>query len=65
MIFYAVFIDFYSGMVVANLCPVMIIEDVIEFLKKVPPFQSLDDITLRQIAGGVIVEFYPKDTVIF
>ena len=60
MIFYVVFIDFYSGMVVAYLCPVMIIEDVIEFLKKVPPFQSLDDAELKSIVEGISMEFYPK-----
>ncbi|MBI4848968.1 MAG: cyclic nucleotide-binding domain-containing protein [Nitrospirae bacterium] len=42
----------------------MTIEEVKEFLSKLQPFQELDDIALRQIAGGVIVEFYPKDTVI-
>jgi CBS domain-containing protein len=38
----------------------MIIEDVIDFLKKVPPFQSLDDAELKSIAEGVSMEFYPK-----
>ncbi|RJQ38951.1 MAG: cyclic nucleotide-binding/CBS domain-containing protein [Nitrospiraceae bacterium] len=38
----------------------MIIEDVIEFLKKVPPFQSLEDAELKRIAEGISMEFYPK-----
>lgn len=42
----------------------MLIEDVIEFLKKIPPFQFLDDTTLKNITRGVSMEFYPKGTVI-
>jgi CBS domain-containing protein len=42
----------------------MIIEDVINFLKKEAPFQFLDEVTLRSVAGSVSMEFYPKDTVI-
>ncbi|MBI5057219.1 MAG: cyclic nucleotide-binding domain-containing protein [Nitrospirae bacterium] len=42
----------------------MTIEEVKEFLSKLKPFQELEDKALRQIAGGVIVEFYPKDSVI-
>ncbi|RJQ42996.1 MAG: cyclic nucleotide-binding/CBS domain-containing protein [Nitrospiraceae bacterium] len=42
----------------------MTIEEVIEFLSKIQPFQELDSAALRSIAGGVIVEFYPKDTMI-
>ncbi|HTR45447.1 MAG TPA: DUF294 nucleotidyltransferase-like domain-containing protein [Thermodesulfovibrionales bacterium] len=42
----------------------MILEDVISFLKKVPPFQFLDDATLKSVAGSLSMEFYPKDTVI-
>jgi CBS domain-containing protein len=38
----------------------MIIEDVIDFLKKVPPFQSLADAELKRIAEGISMEFYPK-----
>lgn len=46
------------------LISVMIIEDVMEFLKNVPPFQFLDDRALKNIAGGVSMEFYPKGTLI-
>ncbi len=42
----------------------MILEDVIVFLKKVPPFQFLDDENLQFIARNLSLEFYPKDTVI-
>ena len=40
----------------------MLIEEVIEFLRKVPPFQFLDDATLKEITSGVTMEFYPKGT---
>ena len=40
----------------------MLIEEVIEFLRKVPPFQFLDDATLKDITSGVTMEFYPKGT---
>ena len=42
----------------------MIIDDLMEFLRKIPPFQFLDDITLRDILSGVSMEFYPKGTTI-
>lgn len=42
----------------------MILEDVINFLKKEPPFQFLDENTLKSVAGSLSMEFYPKDTVI-
>ena len=42
----------------------MILEDVINFLREEPPFQFLDDATLRSVAGSLSMEFYPKDTVI-
>lgn len=42
----------------------MLIGEVIEFLGKIPPFQFLDDDTLKAITGGVNMEFYPKGTVI-
>jgi CBS domain-containing protein len=42
----------------------MILEEVINFLRKEPPFQFLDDATLKSIAGNLSMEFYPKDTVI-
>lgn len=42
----------------------MIVEDVIEFLKKVPPFQFLDEKTLSSFAGNLAMEFYPKGSVI-
>lgn len=42
----------------------MIIEEVIEFLRKIPPFQFLDDTTLLNITGDISMEFYPKGTTI-
>lgn len=39
-------------------------EDVAEFLRDVSPFQDLDDDTLRNIAQGVSMEFYPKGSMI-
>lgn len=42
----------------------MIIEDVIEFLKKAPPFQFLNEAEIRNIAAGVSIEFYPKGSTI-
>jgi CBS domain-containing protein len=42
----------------------MILEEITNFLRKVPPFQFLDDATLKSVAGGLSMEFYPKDTVI-
>jgi CBS domain-containing protein len=42
----------------------MIIEDVISFLKKVPPFQFLSEEELQGIALNLTMEFYPKDTLI-
>jgi CBS domain-containing protein len=40
----------------------MIIEDVIDFLRKVPPFQFLDEGTLKDIISDISMEFYPKGT---
>jgi CBS domain-containing protein len=42
----------------------MLIEEIIDFLKKVPPFQFLDDNALRKIAANVSMDFYPKGTVV-
>ncbi len=42
----------------------MVLEEVLNFLKKVPPFQFLDEEILRSIASRITVEYYPKDTVI-
>jgi CBS domain-containing protein len=42
----------------------MIIEDVITFLKNVPPFQFLDETVLRVVATNLSMEFFPKNTVI-
>ncbi len=42
----------------------MILEEVVNFLKKEPPFQFLDDAALRSVADSLSIEFYPKDTVI-
>ena len=42
----------------------MIMEDVVAFLKKVPPFQFLDDADIQAVARNLSLEFYPKDMVI-
>ncbi len=42
----------------------MIIEDVIAFLKKAPPFNFLDEKDLKETAASLSMEFYPKDMVI-
>ncbi|HYA26509.1 MAG TPA: DUF294 nucleotidyltransferase-like domain-containing protein [Thermodesulfovibrionales bacterium] len=42
----------------------MNIDDVIEFLRSVPPFQELDESSLRNVAGAVSMEFYPKGSTI-
>jgi CBS domain-containing protein len=38
----------------------MNVTDVIEFLKNVSPFQDLDEASIRDLAEGVSMEFYPK-----
>lgn len=42
----------------------MIIEDTINFLKKTPPFQFLEDTLLKGVAGSLSLQFYPKDSII-
>ena len=42
----------------------MILEDVMDFLKKNPPFQFLDEAALKSVAGSLSMEYYPKNTVI-
>lgn len=42
----------------------MLLEDVIDFLKKVPPFQFLEETALKTVAGSLSMEFYPRDKVI-
>lgn len=42
----------------------MILEDVIVFLKGAPPFQFLDEQTLKGVARNISMEFYPKDAII-
>lgn len=42
----------------------MLIEEVISFLKKVPPFQFLDDTVLQNLTADISMEFYPKGTTI-
>ncbi|HWR71739.1 MAG TPA: DUF294 nucleotidyltransferase-like domain-containing protein [Nitrospirota bacterium] len=42
----------------------MMIEEVITFLKSVPPFQFLSEADLKSVAAGISMEFYPKDTLI-
>jgi CBS domain-containing protein len=41
-----------------------ILDDVIVFLKKYPPFQFLEDDDLRKLAGGLTMDFYPKDMIV-
>ncbi len=47
-----------------NISSNIILEDVVTFLKKVPPFQFLDTADLQTVAGNLTMEFYPRDTVI-
>lgn len=42
----------------------MIIEEVVSFLSKVPPFQFLDNKTLNESVKDFLVEYYPKGTTI-
>jgi len=42
----------------------MLTDEVFDFLKKVPPFQFLDDAGLREVATGIMIDFYPKGTMI-
>jgi CBS domain-containing protein len=42
----------------------MVIDEVIEFLQEVSPFQKLDNVKLREIASGVSIEVYPAGTTI-
>lgn len=42
----------------------VITEDLIDFLKSVPPFQFLDEQLLHDIARSVSMEFYPKGTTV-
>jgi len=42
----------------------MLVEEVRDFLKNVPPFQFLEDDSLYRIAGAASVVFYPKGSTI-
>jgi CBS domain-containing protein len=42
----------------------MIQNEVIQFLKKVPPFQFLDDASLSMVVKNLSMDFYPKGSVI-
>ena len=42
----------------------MLLDEVIQFLKRFPPFQFLDEIQLKDIARNLSMEFYPQGTVI-
>ncbi len=42
----------------------MIVEDFIDFLKGVPPFQFLTEESLKRLSSSVSMEFYPKGTMI-
>ena len=62
-IFFATFLGMHS-VVKQNNGTNLLLEDVIVFLKKVPPFQFLDDEKLQTVARNLSLEFYPKDMVI-
>src|SRR5512139_25611 len=40
------------------------VEDIARFIKRVPPFQFLDDGTLSEIASGIVLRYYPKGSMI-
>ncbi|HTR45445.1 MAG TPA: hypothetical protein VMH06_07015, partial [Thermodesulfovibrionales bacterium] len=40
------------------------IDDVVEFLKNVSPFQDLEDSALRTVAESISMEFYPRGATI-
>jgi CBS domain-containing protein len=40
------------------------LEEALSFLRKVPPFQFLDEHLLRKVAGCLSLTVYPKDTVV-
>ena len=42
----------------------MILDDVVTFLKKVPPFQFLEEAELRKAASAMALQFFPKGHVI-
>jgi CBS domain-containing protein len=42
----------------------VIAEDVLSFMKTVPPFQFLDEADLKAVAENLTIEFYSKDSVI-
>ena len=42
----------------------MITEESINFFRKTPPFQFLDESLIRTIAGNLSLEFTPKNTLI-
>jgi CBS domain-containing protein len=42
----------------------MVIEETLDFLKTVPPFQFLEDGELKALAADISMEFYPRDTVV-
>ena len=44
--------------------PRMIIEEVIEFLRKIPPFQFFDEASLKNITSGISMDFFPKGSTI-
>ncbi|MBF0457386.1 MAG: cyclic nucleotide-binding/CBS domain-containing protein [Nitrospirae bacterium] len=45
-------------------CVVVILDEVVLFLRKVPPFQFLSDRALKGAIKGIVSEFYPKGSVI-
>ncbi len=48
----------------ALMTPSLVSENVISFLKQVPPFQFLPEVELAALTRSMSVEYFPKDTVI-
>jgi CBS domain-containing protein len=42
----------------------MVLEETVEFLRNVPPFQFLDEAVLRKVAVSASLEFYPRGEVV-
>jgi len=42
----------------------ILLEEAISFIKNIPPFQFLDDKTIKEITRDLSIEFYPKGTTI-
>ena len=42
----------------------MLQEEIINFLKDIPPFSFLDDVDLERLIAGVQMAYYPAGTII-